>query len=282
MQTRWRDGGVKDAPRLQTAAQPNDTRVLGAQLSVAALIVFGVANRVLYKLALVPMGDYVFFLAQFQTFGYCAVYFTALFVRYKCASSSPAMCYALRQGPAAAASAAGRDALHVRLQRYRLHCLSGHPTSSLCRGSAASSTCGSRLPGGGCWLLSVCCRSVALGARRTNTASVQRPCRTVIGFGASRGVVSEAAPSDAAPEWGIFSLNPNVDAALLACQPAMVCQHVRLDALLGLRRFRWLPASPLSHGHDQQPTAAVDRELEKRKFSTRPANLEEPAAGPAQ
>ena len=58
----------------------------GAQLSVAALIVFGVANRILYKLALVPMGDYVFFLAQFQTFGYCAVYFTALYVRYQCAA----------------------------------------------------------------------------------------------------------------------------------------------------------------------------------------------------
>jgi len=29
----------------------------------------GVANRVLYKMALVPLGDYVFFLAQFQTFG---------------------------------------------------------------------------------------------------------------------------------------------------------------------------------------------------------------------
>jgi hypothetical protein len=30
---------------------------------------FGVFNRVLYKMALVPLGDYVFFLAQFQTFG---------------------------------------------------------------------------------------------------------------------------------------------------------------------------------------------------------------------
>ena len=31
---------------------------------------FGVLNRVLYKMALVPLGDYVFFLAQFQTFGW--------------------------------------------------------------------------------------------------------------------------------------------------------------------------------------------------------------------
>lgn len=58
---------------------------MGAQASVTALIVFGVANRVLYKMALVPMGDYVFFLAQFQTFGYCLVYFSALAYRRKCA-----------------------------------------------------------------------------------------------------------------------------------------------------------------------------------------------------
>ena len=41
-----------------------------AQALVATTMAFGVANRVLYKMALVPLGDYVFFLAQFQTFGY--------------------------------------------------------------------------------------------------------------------------------------------------------------------------------------------------------------------
>ena len=35
----------------------------------AAVMGLGVLNRVLYKMALVPLGDYVFFLAQFQTFG---------------------------------------------------------------------------------------------------------------------------------------------------------------------------------------------------------------------
>lgn len=35
------------------------------------------------QMALVPMGNYVFFLAQFQTFGYCAVYFAALAIRYR-------------------------------------------------------------------------------------------------------------------------------------------------------------------------------------------------------
>ncbi|VAI08741.1 unnamed protein product [Triticum turgidum subsp. durum] len=40
-------------------------------------------NRVLYKLALVPMKNYPFFLAQVLTFGYVVVYFSILFVRYQ-------------------------------------------------------------------------------------------------------------------------------------------------------------------------------------------------------
>ena len=36
---------------------------------MAATIGLGVCNRVLYKMALVPLKDYVFFLAQFQTVG---------------------------------------------------------------------------------------------------------------------------------------------------------------------------------------------------------------------
>lgn len=76
------DDGDSRSPA-QKDAKESSAGGLTFFLSVAALIVFGVANRVLYKLALVPMGDYVFFLAQFQTFGYCVVYFTALFVRYK-------------------------------------------------------------------------------------------------------------------------------------------------------------------------------------------------------
>ena len=34
-------------------------------------------------MALVPLGTYVFFLAQLQTFGYVAVYFGALLWRYR-------------------------------------------------------------------------------------------------------------------------------------------------------------------------------------------------------
>ena len=53
------------------------------QASVAAAMATGVANRVLYKMALVPMGNYVFVLSQFQTFGYLLVYFGILATRYK-------------------------------------------------------------------------------------------------------------------------------------------------------------------------------------------------------
>lgn len=45
--------------------------------------VLGVTNRVLYKLALVPLKEYPFFLAQFMTFGYVAIYFSILFIRHR-------------------------------------------------------------------------------------------------------------------------------------------------------------------------------------------------------
>ncbi len=46
-------------------------------------MVSGVANRVLYKMAITPLKNYVFFMAQLQTFGYCAVYFSVLLARYR-------------------------------------------------------------------------------------------------------------------------------------------------------------------------------------------------------
>jgi hypothetical protein len=41
----------------------------GIAAAAAATVVLAVMNRVLYKLALVPMRNYPFFLAQFTTFG---------------------------------------------------------------------------------------------------------------------------------------------------------------------------------------------------------------------
>ncbi|CAO2826288.1 unnamed protein product [Amaranthus hypochondriacus] len=45
--------------------------------------VLAVANRVFYKLALVPLKNYPFFLAQFITFGYVVIYFAVLFIRHR-------------------------------------------------------------------------------------------------------------------------------------------------------------------------------------------------------
>ncbi|RCV19048.1 hypothetical protein SETIT_3G352700v2 [Setaria italica] len=49
----------------------------------AAVVALAVANRVLYKLALVPLKAYPFFLAQLTTFGYVAVYFSILYARHR-------------------------------------------------------------------------------------------------------------------------------------------------------------------------------------------------------
>ncbi|XP_030522239.2 protein CLT1, chloroplastic isoform X2 [Rhodamnia argentea] len=50
--------------------------------AAAATVVLGVGNRVLYKLALVPLKHYPFFLAQLATVGYIVVYFSILYLRY--------------------------------------------------------------------------------------------------------------------------------------------------------------------------------------------------------
>ena len=50
-------------------------------LAVGCVIVTAVLNRILYKMALVPLGNYVFFLAQFQTFGYVIVYALVLLIQ---------------------------------------------------------------------------------------------------------------------------------------------------------------------------------------------------------
>jgi len=70
------------------ASVPSESSLLSkdtmGKVALAALVIaLGVANRVLYKMALLPLNDYVFFLAQLTTFGYVAVYFSALFTRYK-------------------------------------------------------------------------------------------------------------------------------------------------------------------------------------------------------
>ncbi|XP_057431362.1 protein CLT1, chloroplastic isoform X2 [Lotus japonicus] len=51
--------------------------------AAAVTVVMGVGNRVMYKLALVPLKQYPFFLAQLATIGYVIVYFSILYIRYR-------------------------------------------------------------------------------------------------------------------------------------------------------------------------------------------------------
>ncbi|KAL5228569.1 hypothetical protein ABZP36_016834 [Zizania latifolia] len=52
-------------------------------IAAAAVVVMGTGNRVLYKLALIPLREYPFFLAQFATLSYVVVYFSILYLRYQ-------------------------------------------------------------------------------------------------------------------------------------------------------------------------------------------------------
>ncbi|KAK4791712.1 hypothetical protein SAY86_032125 [Trapa natans] len=60
-----------------------DKRTVEIAIAAAATVVLGVGNRVLYKLALVPLKQYPFFLAQVATVGYIIVYFSILYIRYR-------------------------------------------------------------------------------------------------------------------------------------------------------------------------------------------------------
>lgn len=63
-------------------SRKSSNRTAEVAVAATATVVLGVANRVLYKLALVPLKNYPFFLAQLATFGYVLVYFSILYVRY--------------------------------------------------------------------------------------------------------------------------------------------------------------------------------------------------------
>ncbi|CAA2999785.1 protein CLT1, chloroplastic-like isoform X2 [Olea europaea var. sylvestris] len=67
---------------VEEKSKGRDRRV-EVMIAATATVVLGVGNRVLYKLALVPLKHYPFFLAQFATFGYVIVYFSILYLRYQ-------------------------------------------------------------------------------------------------------------------------------------------------------------------------------------------------------
>lgn len=92
---RWqrREGGSLGVGQIVVVTRASSARIDDGSLSysrknlktvIAAAITVGlaVANRVLYKLALVPLKEYPFFLAQLTTFGYVVVYFSILYFRY--------------------------------------------------------------------------------------------------------------------------------------------------------------------------------------------------------
>ncbi|GLJ12522.1 hypothetical protein SUGI_0192670 [Cryptomeria japonica] len=69
-----------DAVNLNVNLKAKNIEVL---IAATMTMLFGVGNKVLYKLALVPLKNYPFFLAQLATFGYVVVYFSILYIRYK-------------------------------------------------------------------------------------------------------------------------------------------------------------------------------------------------------
>ncbi|KAF5471110.1 hypothetical protein F2P56_011577 [Juglans regia] len=73
-------------------------RTVKIAVAAAVTVVMGVGNRVMYKLALVPLKHYPFFLAQLATFGYVIVYFSILYLRYQAGIVTDEM-LSMRKGP---------------------------------------------------------------------------------------------------------------------------------------------------------------------------------------
>lgn len=69
------DGRIKN----DDVAGKSSNRAVEVAVAAAVTVVMGVGNRVLYKLALVPLKQYPFFLAQLSTFGYFT--FSFLFLK---------------------------------------------------------------------------------------------------------------------------------------------------------------------------------------------------------
>ncbi len=62
---------------------PSSTSPVEIALSVVLVVALAVVNRILYRMALVPLENYVFFLAQFQTFAYVIAYVVVLAIQAK-------------------------------------------------------------------------------------------------------------------------------------------------------------------------------------------------------
>lgn len=70
----------KRTMRRRTSSSRSKDRTVKVVVAAAITVVLGVGNRVLYKLALVPLKHYPFFLAQLATFGYLALLLLLFFL----------------------------------------------------------------------------------------------------------------------------------------------------------------------------------------------------------
>ncbi|XP_017983859.1 PREDICTED: protein CLT1, chloroplastic isoform X2 [Theobroma cacao] len=75
-------GNQRVGDRTVETGRRERNRAVEVVVAAGVTVVLGVGNRVLYKLALVPLKHYPFFLAQLATFGYVLVYFSILYLRY--------------------------------------------------------------------------------------------------------------------------------------------------------------------------------------------------------
>lgn len=64
------EGQKVEKAELEVKKDESRDRTVEVVVAAAVTVVMGVGNRVLYKLALVPLKHYPFFLAQLATFGY--------------------------------------------------------------------------------------------------------------------------------------------------------------------------------------------------------------------
>uniref|UniRef100_A0A803LV67 Uncharacterized protein n=1 Tax=Chenopodium quinoa TaxID=63459 RepID=A0A803LV67_CHEQI len=80
-QFKFRVNASSSKPVSSSSSKSSSTKSIVFWAIVTAIL--AVSNRVFYKLALVPLQNYPFFLAQFITFGYVAIYFAILFIRHR-------------------------------------------------------------------------------------------------------------------------------------------------------------------------------------------------------
>ena len=73
----------KPSDNLDAPSKTSLSSSLEVALSVVVVVSLAVVNRILYRMALVPLENYVFFLAQFQTFAYVFAYAVVLVIQTK-------------------------------------------------------------------------------------------------------------------------------------------------------------------------------------------------------